>query len=432
MINNKDRIDDLFRDSLGGHRVEPSRGLYRRIEARLFPIAGRRRAWLLLALLLFLMTGTALVTWQVLPHKVFDIASVTPPPSLIETEMTSQENSSPSAAVSEHSPTEVYSSNNESFTSNKPPAEPLLPQAGYKRTEMSSHASDVQRDPYSGEWKRSSVRISFMNGYSDDVDGYLSLWTGPLVPVEPSVALPVYKGLKNEYARKYELLAGAYFLPVMLFYDPNPNNTGWSAGLDLDYDRSRFHVYAGAGTSVFKDKGSWEIQYESYDSVGYFMNITSFRVNPESPNDIIFNMSEETVFDSVPHIVVTEKTNTYTYLDLPAGIGFTVWGDRRLSLTVKTGIKFSYLLAKNEPTADFSLSGANDVIISRLVPERTSANWRFTAGLEASWLITGRLALHLEPVFEQYLSPVYVSTPGYEAGKPYLIGVNLGLRYRIR
>jgi hypothetical protein len=419
MINNKDKIDEFFREGLDGYRVEPSEGLYGKLEARYFSSGSSRRSILVIALLLFFIAGTALVTWLALPGESpqadENAIAITTPGN--RTEMTSQLQNIIENETSQDEYPNVIIADNETVSKGK-----------------STHAPALRdlSEPGTGMTSQKIFKVFFMTGYSDNVDGHVSSWAPPPTMIEPSVKLPIYKGLENEYARKYELSAGAFFLPVMLFYDPNPNNTGWSAGVDMDYDRARFHVYAGAGVSSYKDKGTWEIQYQSYDSVGYFLNVNSFRVNPESPGEVIFNMTEEAVYESVPHIIVSEKTNSYTYFDIPAGIGFTVFSNRRLSLNVKTGITFSLLMKENEPTADFSMSGANDVFIHRMVPERNNTTWRFTAGLEASCLVTGRLSLHIEPVFGQYLNSVYVSTPGYDASKPYLFGVNIGVRYRIK
>jgi hypothetical protein len=186
------------------------------------------------------------------------------------------------------------------------------------------------------------------------------------------------------------------------------------------------------GISRFKDKGSWQVKYETYDSVGYFNNIHSFRVDPGNPGKVIFETSQETLYDSVPHVVISEKTNAYTYIDIPIGIGLSFISNKRWSLMAKTGIKFSLLVSSQEPTASINVPAASEISITREVPPRLSSTWRFTAGLEVGYLLTDRLTMRLEPAYEQYLQSVYVNTPGYKPHKPYLIGVNVGVRYRIK
>jgi hypothetical protein len=284
----------------------------------------------------------------------------------------------------------------------------------------------------SGTLTKSSIKAFFLQGFQGEVEWGLDYVPVSLNPHPMPVKLPVYKGLRDEYARTHEFSAGGTFMPSVIFYEPNPNNNGWTAGFDLRYSKSRFMASAGAGISQFKDKGSWQVQYDTYDSVGYYTNITSFSINPDNPESIIFETKKETVYDSVPHVVIQEHTNSYTYLDIPAGIGFTFYERKRLSFTFMTGIRFSILMGKNEPTADLNVSDATDVSLTREVPARMKTTWRFTAGLEASYLLTDRLSFTLMPRYEQYLQSVYVAAPGYQAKKPYLIGVEVGIRYRIR
>ena len=101
----------------------------------------------------------------------------------------------------------------------------------------------------------------------------------------------------------------------------------------------------------------------------------------------------------------------------------------RISLTVSTGLKFSVLVGSEEPNVDFWVSDAELISIERQIPARTSTNWRFTAGVDFGYLFARNFSLHLEPVFEQYISPIYVEQPGYEPKKPFVTGVKAGIRY---
>lgn len=433
MINNKDKIDDLFREGLEGYLAEPSAGTWEKLQDTFFGRSAGRRGLFLAAILLFLLAGSAFVAVLLLPeHRPGPVVESTPAVmGADENEMTSH----PSEMTSPVSETEDMISTKSTDIENIEPISEVskvtLQDPGSAPVEMSSRPITYPSSA-ADEAKRMVVKVSMMTGMKADLQGSILLSPPFTAPTEKEIGMPIYKGLRDEYARKYELSAGMNAMPTMIFYDPNPNNTGWSAAVEADYDRSRFHVYAGAGVSRLKDKGSWEIRYESYDSVGYYMNISSFRVNPESPGEVIFEMTEETVYDSVPHIVVTEEVNRYTYLDIPVGIGFTVFENRRFGLTVKTGVTFSWLTGRDEPTADLSITGADDIYIQRLVPERTNTAWRFSAGLEASCLLTGRWSIYMQPTYEQYLNPVYSSGNDYQSSRPYFIGLKAGARFRIR
>jgi len=438
MTNNRDKIDDLFRENLDGYRVEPSQGLWGRIEDRFFTASGRSRAVLLSTILIAILAGSALVTWYFLPdHRPVTTAkdkvtteelSVSTPVQQPTTEMESHENEMESHKNEMESHTNKIESRlditTQTAADNKMAVE--------EKIDVSTHRMNADR-PFG---------ISY-TGRSFDEAYYMKNLQGTLLLEQPGehaipstrdlgFNVPVRKGLQDIYAPKYELYAGASFMPSVIFYDPNPNNNGWSAGMDLQYSNSKLNLYLGVGVSKFKDKGSWQVNYKSYDSVGYYTNITSFRVDPADPGNIIFVTKDETVYDSVPHVSITERTNTYTYFDIPASIGLTFLEKSRISLTLKTGIRFSALLSKNEPTADLSMPEASEIEIIRKVPARFNTSWRFTASMEASLLLTDRLKMFLEPSFEQYLNSVYTDQENYHAKKPYLIGMNVGMKYRIR
>lgn len=443
MINHRDNIDDLFREGLDGYSAEPSPGTWANIESHFFPPSGRKHTILITSIIIALLAGSALITWFTIPRgghpeTASSIAISTLAAETIE--MTSQINETSSGKITSssesiHKNIEMTSQTAEMTSQeNSSPASSskkigLTPAHSYSFSEENQRASAFES---TGEQRKNIFPDRMGPDYHCEL-----IQSNPLMPLaldgRPfSIKMPLHKGLKNEYARRYEWALGASFMPSMIFYNPNPNNRAWSAGIDLWYSRSRFNIYAGAGLSRFHDKGSWEIQYQSYDSVGYFMNVTSFRVDPDSPGEVIFETQRKTVYDSVPHIVIEEKTNTYTYLDIPVGIGFTVLEMKRITITMKAGVMVSFKVHQDEPTVDYSAAGIDDFTVLRQVPARQYTTWRFRGGLEASYLLTSRLSLHLEPVFEQYLQSVYVSAPGYEAGKPYLIGVNAGVRYRLK
>ena len=126
---------------------------------------------------------------------------------------------------------------------------------------------------------------------------------------------------------------------------------------------------------------------------------------------------------------IADKTNYYSYIDIPLAFGYTFFQKSRVTLTATVGVTFSVLVAKDEPTVDFWISEAELVDIERQVPARTNTNWRFTAGVDFGYLVTDKFSLHLEPVFEQYISPIYKQQAGYEPQKPIVTGVKAGIRY---
>jgi hypothetical protein len=109
--------------------------------------------------------------------------------------------------------------------------------------------------------------------------------------------------------------------------------------------------------------------------------------------------------------------------------GYRFLESNRLSLTANVGVKFSVLVGKQEPTVDFWIPEAELVDIERQVPARMNTTWRFTAGVDFGYMLSNKISVHLEPAFEQFITPVYANQPGYKPRKPYVIGLKAGVRY---
>jgi hypothetical protein len=402
-----------------------------------------RRTLVITSIIILLLAGSTLVTWLVLsgrsgqgPQKEAGFSTLTSDTE--KSGMTSDLTDQAQKQNITSSDTDEYisdvSAQKDEMTSDDPILASEIQNFAQKPTAVNANKEtlpDLEAQP-GGDTYSHFTSALYMGRRTGLIYQPMDISVEDLTGRDLTADMPIYRTLKNEYARKYELHAGATFMPSVLFYDPNPNNTGWSAGLDLQYSRSRLNVYAGIGVSRFRDKGSWQIQYETYDSVGYYTNVTSFRVHPDQPGKVIFETTQNAVYDSVPHLTIEERTNVYTYIDIPVGIGLDVYKNKRFSLAVKAGLKFSFLAGSEEPTVDISIAEASELNIHRDVPTRLNTTWRFTAGLEASYLLSDRLSMRLEPVYEQYLRSVYVNTPDFQAKIPYLIGVNVGIRYRIK
>ena len=68
MINNKDKIDDLFKESLEDYTITPSRGLWNKIEIRFFGSGANRWYYLRYVLIALLLVGIVTVVWLNLPE----------------------------------------------------------------------------------------------------------------------------------------------------------------------------------------------------------------------------------------------------------------------------------------------------------------------------------------------------------------------------
>lgn len=449
-MNTRNKIDDLFREAMTGYQVEPSIGLWRRIERRFFPPSKFRPSGLITSI--FLLTVAGLMPWILIPandqsEKQPTIPSGNTPAGNIREGYLIQ-SADPEQAQKDHTPGKNLPERTYSIKPTVYLENPVDP-AGDPSAQLLASVSDPSEDPSifpiisanQQDYALSLVRVPEAASFKAEKWVYhmYSLKTGLMdskkIDVEISTVpfiLPSSSfspGDESDYVWKGELSAGLNFNPSIVFYNPNPYNKILGAEAVVNYKFSSFSFMGGIGFSRMQDIGSYQVNYKTNDSVGFYMRVVSFTVDPRHPGQINYVLEQEPIYDSVPHYVIEDKTNYYSYIDIPLTFGYSVFQKNRVSLTISAGVKFSVLVGKQEPTVNFWISDAELVNIERQVPTRMITNWRFISGLDFGYLLTQKFSLHLEPVFEQYITPVYSGQTGYKPRKPYVTGVKAGIRY---
>jgi len=444
-MNNKNKIDDLFREAMTGYRVEPSFGLWRRIERRFFPPSKFRPSGLITSILLLVVAG--LMPWILIPandqnkkepnftsgniRQGYLIQFATP--DEIRQEKITGVNLAGRAftikpTIYLENPVDPAGDPSSLFIAsindplNDPVIQPIL--SALKRDYALSLSQNPDAISYlADKWNYRMVShpAGLMSSEQWNEDIILSDAKLPASSFSPDY--------ENSYVRKAEISAGLNFNPSIVFYNPNPYDKMIGADAIIHFKVASFSIMSGLGFSRMADQGQYKVNYITNDSVGFYLRVVSFIPDPRNPGEVTYIVIEEPIYDSVPHYEIADKTNYYSYIDIPLAFGYTFFQKSRVTLTATVGVTFSVLVAKDEPTVDFWISEAELVDIERQVPARTNTNWRFTAGVDFGYLVTDKFSLHLEPVFEQYISPIYKQQAGYEPQKPIVTGVKAGIRY---
>ncbi|NTV82720.1 MAG: hypothetical protein HGA23_00285 [Bacteroidales bacterium] len=440
------KIDNLFREAMTGYKAEPSLGLWLRIERRFFPPSKFRPSGLITSILLLSVAG--LMPWILIPandqaekepnlpeggntRRGYLIQTVTPE----ETHRGGSSTVDLSERTFSIKPT-VYLAN---------PADPVVDPSSQFIASIMDPAEDPALQPllqaYQNEYHRnrnsepatsnySAIHwIYRMRSYSAgflNEEFFKENISSRHADVPNTAFTPDYE---NDYFKNGEFSAALNFNPSIIFYDPNPYNKILGGEAVIHYKKSSFSVMSGLGFSRAEDIASYKVNYISNDSVGYYLRVVSFIPDPRNPGNVTYIVTQEAIYDSVPHYTIADKTNYYSYIDIPLSFGYTFFQKNRIFLTASVGIKFSFLVAEDEPQVDFWISEAELVDIERQIPARMNTNWRFTAGVDFGYLFTEKFSFHLEPVFEQYISPIYVEQAGYNPRKPYVTGLKAGIRY---
>ena len=444
-MNKQNKIDDLFREAMTGYRVEPSLGLWRRIERRFFPPSKFRPSGLITSIMLLMVAG--LMPWLLIPANEYQDTMPHVPEGILREGYLIQSSSAGEISKNDGGNDEAV----RTFTI-KPtvflesPDDPAVE----PESQLIASANDPLTDPavqpiirtYKEQYAKSQVKEP-----EPEVSFFVDKWIyrmdarhSGLIPTDLYIEEVELKSgsllpssftdnYENEYFKKAEFSAGLNFNPSIVFYEPNPYNKMLGTDAVAYFKIASFSLMTGVGYSRMEDICSYQVDYVTNDSVGYYLRVIAFVPDPRNPGEVEYIVRQEPIYDSVEHFVMADKTNYYSYIDIPLAFGYTFFQNKRITLNAEMGLKFSLLVHEDEPEVDFWISDAELINIERNVPARLNTNWRFTAGVDFGYLVTDKFSLHIEPVFEQYISPLYAEQPGYKPKKPYVTGVKAGIRY---
>jgi hypothetical protein len=432
----KHSIDKLFHESLGGHKIEPSEGVWSSLSASIPKGSGR-------GALLFLLTALAIGAFSIFLNTQLHSGQ----------EIAAQSNNTESTPIEN---TEIASVNNDqSINILEHPSEP--------ETEINSTASSLEKDstlppisdestaipanepsptkavdkddPVQSEGLQNSQDVSSKHYRLDLLDYRIALieLDEPLdIPKEETRKSqnPIFDlTIKDGYVKKADILFGVGFSPAVNIYPDGQNRNDYSLELIAAYEKSRFLVEGGIGGNYTTESAKYGINYSSYDSIGYYVNVNSFIFDPGNPDSVRFETSLKSIYDSIDHYRVKENTNKFAYLQIPLRIGYRVIEKNRFSMDLKVGILFSLQVYKDVPDVPYQGNDGDQIEVIRHYPDRLTTNWQYTAGIGMNYHINNQLRFTLEPFYRQYIKSVYSTSSEYSARSPYAFGIRGGIYF---
>jgi hypothetical protein len=210
----------------------------------------------------------------------------------------------------------------------------------------------------------------------------------------------------DDYGKKQNLLYGINIVPELIFPGSGKINKGIGVELTGRYWMKDFYLETGLGITFSDDDGHYQIDYEQYDSIGYYYKINSFTID-ESTGQPVFNTDLESVYDTVEYKTSESTRNSYTYLYLPFYAGVKLYEFKKLSLNLQAGIIYSILISQHEPGASYTNDKATRIIITNETPARITSYWLISGSLGLQYEINHRIGLNIEPMVKYYFKPAY-------------------------
>ncbi|NQT77577.1 MAG: outer membrane beta-barrel protein, partial [Bacteroidetes bacterium] len=235
--------------------------------------------------------------------------------------------------------------------------------------------------------------------------------------------------IRDNYVKKAELMFGAGFTPAVNIYPDGQNRNDYSLELVAAYEKSRFIIESGIGANYTSESAKYQVNYSSYDSVGYYIGVSSFSIAPGNPDSVIFETSLKSVYDSIAHYQITENTNKFVYLQIPLRIGYRIIEANRFSIDLKAGVLLSLQVYRDVPEVPYQGSDAEQIEVIRQYPDRLKTTWQYTASLGFNYQINRQTRFSLEPVYRQYINSVYSTGSAYPARSPYSFGIRGGIYF---
>jgi len=427
----KHSIDKLFGESLDGHRIDPSAGIWESLTTHI-PSPGGKGTFL------FLISGIVIGAFVFLMHGTL----IQAPEQLAVSAQPHTESIPPVSAETEDSEIHLITNTNTEL----PASEPAITSSNTN----SSLGSSVDQEAPSLEDDNKAIltypaddpgpgRDDFAYEYSS-THSYLDLAEQRSATIKVTSTQKINDSqlrespepifdltIKDSYVKKADVLLGAAFSPAVNIYPEGQNRNDFSLEFIAAYEKSRFILESGIGVNYTSESAKYQINYSSYDSVGFYVGVTSFSTVSGNPDSVIFETSLKNLYDSIDHFRIKENTNKFVYLQIPLRAGYRVFEGNRFSLDLKAGILFSLQLYKEVPGVPYQGSDAGQIVVLRQYPDRLTTTWQYTAGIGMNYHINNNLRFTLEPFYRQYIKSAYSPASEFPARSPYSFGIRWGI-----
>jgi len=459
-------LEQFMRQSLAGHRVEPSPGIWKGISRKLLWHELSHFNFSNITRKLWMLGGTGLLVITAGLYFLSSGSGKTSEPKTLKPTVISTSLLSPNAGIHEkHTAVLVTSSHVEKQISSlsgnrhkqqktnemeKDPAtsDPSLPIKGSAPDDLKSNTDHsgqqeggtllsvpAENQPVSNLYKENTD----LSGSASSIAGILRLPSrGPgllNIALNPDTTVIIQT---QDHLFKIHFPggpSGAFFSASLGIQPEITFNPGVSSDSKLNFwinsrasvHFSRFSISTGINAGYLTDECKYQIEYISRDSVGFYTSVVSYEVG--AGNKIIYNTTTENIYDSVQHIADDRTRARYTYLQVPLLAGYRLFQSDLLSLTIHAGPMVSFLVNSREPEPEINYRSFKVIKVENQTPQRNAINWQVWVDLNLEFRMNKSLSLFVEPSCRYFLSAP-TKSENNSSEKSWSTGLGLGLQYK--
>lgn len=212
-------------------------------------------------------------------------------------------------------------------------------------------------------------------------------------------------------AKKGSWSTGFYFSPEVLLNDFDSVELLPTYSFNIEptfYSNKHWFVRFGLGLSYSRDRGFAKLDYVSNDYMGSYddvYDVTFDTIGGQHVPNYITEVVE--VWDSIPHIAITQITNNYLYLQAPLLFGYHNDKNKNLRWYFYGGPAVNLMVSKNieEPSAEFE--GVDIKGVENKLPERSPYYMQLWLGAGVEIRASKSLSVALEPNYRYYFNHVF-------------------------
>ena len=233
---------------------------------------------------------------------------------------------------------------------------------------------------------------------------------------------------QDDYGKRNNLVYGIHVVPELIFTGADQTNKGMGIEITGRYLWNDFYAETGLGFNMSDNNSEYKIDYEQYDSIGYYYKVNSFSID-ESSGQPLLNTDVEAVFDTIDYSHSEVTRNTYTYLYLPLYAGVKLYQFKKITLNLQAGLSYSILIKSNEPSVEYINDQATHISIVNETPSRISSNWMMSASVGLKYQFNPNIGLNVEPMLKYYIKPIYERD--YKSKNTLGFGMRVGMYFKL-
>ena len=384
-MESHDRIDDLFRQTLGTYQAEPGKGMWQGINRKLLireimhfnfsnmPVTywiGGIGGIVIIPLILYLALMPAKESMVKPEQKSRSDQVVTLPGTISSPRASSNPSAGKTSDDITNKLTRISNAGEDPSQNEKPSLVIITPSSisansasqsiGIKATtdQKKIEANRLNKNPEHSQKKVSLTAVaSKTKDYASiyPMSAHLSLYSlvrdTSRFPAPDMVELGVFPANYREHEPVPQYFSvGLGIMPELTFHKSTSSysKVDYCVGANIAWHIMKFYIRPGISIGYMYDDGIYQVSYKHNDSIGFYYQVVSFNPDPHHPGELNYQTVKRTVFDSIVHLSRDQTRNRYQFIQIPLMLGFDVYETRNFRLSVQAGPAVSFFTGDRE------------------------------------------------------------------------------------